>query len=103
MQTNVSSKTFTTQYSCDICKKHAHSPLAGDMLNPQDEMSERTNNYCLEQASLEHTQSSVLIIGTPAVAYALFNQYPHRQVGDFWYNTAALVPKQVFELNKYNF
>src|SRR5687767_11194506 len=49
-----------------------------------DELSDITNNYCLEQASLEHTQSQFLIIGTPREAYvlgmdearSLFNQYP---------------------------
>lgn len=36
-----------------------------------DLMSDKTGNYALEQASLEHTQSSVLIIGTPEEAYAI--------------------------------
>jgi hypothetical protein len=74
-----------------------------------DELSDRTQNYCLEQASLEHTQSQVLIIGTPQEAYAvsmedarkLFNQFPHRQTGDLPWNFSALVPKQVFQLNGY--
>src|SRR5260221_12351499 len=50
-----------------------------------DEMSDRTNNYCLEQKSLEQTQSDYLIIGTLDLAYILpmetarklFNEYPH--------------------------
>jgi hypothetical protein len=74
-----------------------------------DLMSDKTGNYAIEQASLEHTQSSVLIIGTLAEAYAipmdtarqLFNQYPHKQTGDFYDNYSAIVPKQVFVLNKY--
>lgn len=72
-----------------------------------DRMSDKTGNYALEQASLEHTQSSVLIIGTLDEAYAipmdtarhLFNQYPHKQVGDFYNNFAAIVPKDIFKLN----
>jgi len=70
-------------------------------------MSEKTGNYCLEQKSLEHTTSQFLIIGTRQEAYILsmdqarelFNQYPHRQVGDFYDNFAALVPRQIFALN----
>ena len=74
-----------------------------------DEMSEKTQNYCLELASLEHTKSDYLVIGTPSLAYLitveearkLFNQYPHKQTGDFMWNVSALVPKQVFVLNQY--
>jgi len=74
-----------------------------------DEMSDITNNYCLEQASLEHTQSDYLVIGTPNLAYVLpmnearklFNQYPHKQVGDFIDNMAALVPCEVFKIKNY--
>lgn len=74
-----------------------------------DLMSDKTGNYALEQASLEHTQSSVLIIGTLEEAYAvpmdtarqLFNQYPHKQTGDFMWNISAIVPKQIFVMNKY--
>jgi hypothetical protein len=74
-----------------------------------DLMSDKTGNYALERASLEHTQSSVLIIGTPQEAYALsmedarklFNQYPKKQTGDFAFNFSAIVPKQVFQLNGY--
>jgi hypothetical protein len=74
-----------------------------------DIMSDKTGNYALEQASLEHTQSAVLIIGTPQEAYAipmdtareLFNKYPKRQTGDFIWNISALVPKQIFTINKY--
>lgn len=74
-----------------------------------DEMSDRTGNYCLEQKSLEHTQSDYLVIGTLNLAYILpmetarqlFNEYPHKQVGDFWDNMAALVPTKIFEINKY--
>jgi hypothetical protein len=72
-----------------------------------DIASDRTGNYALELASLEHTQSDYLIIGTSSLAYILpieearklFNQYPKRQVGDFLDNYAAIVPKQVFALN----
>ena len=74
-----------------------------------DELSDITNNYCLEQASLEHTKSDYFIIGTPSLAYVLtveearklFNQYPHKQTGDFAFNFSAIVPKQVFEINNY--
>jgi len=72
-------------------------------------MSDRTGNYALEQRSLEHTQSSVLITGTLQEAYAipmntareLFNQYPKKQTGDFAFNFSALVPKDVFRINHY--
>jgi hypothetical protein len=72
-----------------------------------DLMSDKTGNYCLEFASLQHTQSTVLVIGTPNEAYALsmdearklFNQYPHRQVGDIFTNMGALVPKIIFQTN----
>jgi len=74
-----------------------------------DEMSDLTGNYCLEKASLDHTKSSVLIIGTPKEAYALpmdiaralFNQYPKRQTGDLANNYSALIPKSVFKTNGY--
>jgi hypothetical protein len=36
-----------------------------------DLMSDRTGNYALEKASLEHTQNQVLIFGTTAECYAL--------------------------------
>jgi len=69
-----------------------------------DEMSDRTQNYCLERASLEHTQSDYLVIGTPREAYILkmnearklFNQYPKKQTGDIPDNVSAIVPKTVF-------
>jgi hypothetical protein len=69
-----------------------------------DEMSDRTGNYCLEEKSLEQTQSDYLIIGTPNLAYILpiatarqlFNEYPKRQTGDFAHNFSALVPKLAF-------
>ncbi len=72
-------------------------------------MSERTGNYCLEEKSLAQTQSDYLIIGTPTLSYILpieearklFNEYPKRQTGDFLDNYSALVPCQVFEINKY--
>ena len=74
-----------------------------------DELSDITNNYCLEFASLEHTQSDYLIIGTPNLSYILpmeearklFNQYPHKQTGDFMWNVSALVPCDVFRINNY--
>ena len=74
-----------------------------------DELSDITNNYCLEQASLEHTKSDYLVIGTKELAYILpmeearklFNEYPHKQTGDFAFNFSAIVPKQVFAINKY--
>jgi len=74
-----------------------------------DILSDTTGNYCLEQQSLEHTQSDYFIIGTPYLAYILsveearklFNEYPHKQVGDFIDNMAALVPTKIFEINKY--
>ena len=74
-----------------------------------DQMSDKTGNYALEQRSLEHTQSSVLIIGTPQEAYAipmdtareLCNIYPKRQTGDFAFNFSALVPKEIFKINDY--
>lgn len=72
-------------------------------------MSDTTGNYCLEQKSLEQTQSDYLIIGTPNLAYILpieearklFNEYPKKQTGDFYYNFSAIVPKEVFSINKY--
>jgi hypothetical protein len=74
-----------------------------------DELSDITNNYCLEQASLEHTQSDYLVIGTLNLAYILpieearklFNEYPKKQTGDFDCNLSAIVPKEVFSINKY--
>ena len=72
-----------------------------------DMMSDETGNYCLEKASLDHTKSDYLVIGTPNEAYLvkmdtarkLFTQYPHRQVGDFSWNEGALIPKSVFQTN----
>ena len=74
-----------------------------------DLMSDRTWNYALEFASLEHTQSSVLIIGTIEESYAipmetaraLFNEYPKVQSGDQAYNYSALIPKIVFQQGGY--
>jgi hypothetical protein len=91
----------------DLCVTKDRSSIYLEVKH--DLMSDKTGNYVLEQASLEHTQSSVLIIGTPSEAYAipmdtareLFNQYPHKQTGDFWWNVSAIVPKKIFEIKKY--
>lgn len=86
----------------DICITRETSSVFIEIKH--DILSEKTGNYCLELASLEHTQSSVLIIGTPNLAWVLpmdtarklFNDYPKKQTGDFPNNYSALVPKQIF-------
>lgn len=91
----------------DLCITKGRSSIYLEVKH--DLMSDKTGNYALEQASLEHTQSTVLIIGTPREAYVLsmdearklFNEYPKKQTGDFAFNFSAIVPKQVFEINKY--
>lgn len=93
--------------SYDICITRGRQSFYIEVKH--DLASDRTLNYALEFASLEHTKSDFLIIGTPSEAYLLsieearnlFNKYPHRQTGDMYDNFSALVPKQVFQMNGY--